>query len=693
MDAPWRVVDAQTPIPLTIVLKDCDADDVRELHWIRCWDVTGGGSTLLWDHNFNNERIGDDASEADYWTYITLVTEGHPSLPNGTPLTPANLGHAAGDAIALKVSIYYRDDWFNYTETRYLRVRVGGGRFPRPAGWYGGDPHFHTMYTNNIAEFGSPLPAVQLTAIALGLDWLAATDHSCDLDETGDGSYSYATHQWEYTLQTAAGATTYVRDPFAYGSSWAGLGADISELDSPQLRLYRGVEMNLASIDADSFDKTLHALFYNPEYVASPLSGAIGERPVTPSLPAGLDQLGAQGFAYAAHPLYDLGSEWGGVDWGVNGARWGDEDVTAALQREAFIGFEAFNMRETRYSTDTADPWSDFDAGTQPPNPYPNELLAGIELWDARLRDGLTPPADAPRKLFLAGGSDAHGDFNYATFFALDNYATDNALGKVQTVVYVPGGYAPGNLPPMPELLAAYRAGRSIATDGPFLEIGVDVDGDGDWHAANDLMIGDDGVLARDTAPPLRVRWASSPELGPVVSVRIWCADAAVTALLASFDPSAGGAGFAGETAITLAGLGLEGWRCLRAELLTADGDAGHRAYTNPIWVRFDASAPVVQEDPSRAPALVFEAGPSPFEQTLGLRYALDRAGGVTLDVLDVSGRRVRRIVDGALQAPGLQTAAWDGRDDIGRIAPSGAYVLRLRAAGETRTLRCVRVR
>ena len=134
MDAPWRVTDADTAIPLTIILKDCDTDDVRELHWIRCWDVTSG-EVMLWDHDFGDETIGDDASESNFWTYITTVTEGHPSLPNGTLLTPANLGYSAGDDINLKVSIYYRDDWFNYTETRYLRVRVGHSPYPWPEDW------------------------------------------------------------------------------------------------------------------------------------------------------------------------------------------------------------------------------------------------------------------------------------------------------------------------------------------------------------------------------------------------------------------------------------------------------------------------------------------------------------------------------------------------------------------------------
>jgi len=684
MDAPWRVTDAQTPIPLTIVLKDCDVDDIRQLHWIRCWDVTGGGATLLWGHDFGDERIGDDASEADFWTYVTTVTEGHPSLPNGTPLTPASLGYAAGQTIALEVSVYYRDDWFNYTETRRLRVRVGDGAYPWPADWYGGDTHFHTMYTNNIAEFGVPLPAVALTASALGLQWIVATDHSCDLDETGDGTYSYATHAWEYTLQQPSGTQTFYRNVFDHGSSWGGEGADVAEWDSPALRLYRGVELNVSSIDAASYDKTLHALFYNPEYIPSPRSGAFGERPVEPSLPEGLDQLAPEGFAYAAHPLSDLGVEWGGLDWGVNGARWGDEDLAVALTRDGFRGVEAFNTRETRTSNDANDPWEDFDAGQQPGNPYPNELLQGIAQWDALLRAGL---ADAPRKVFLAGGSDAHGDFNFATFFGLDDYATDNAIGKVQTVAFVPGGYGPGNLPPVDAILAAYRAGRSVVTDGPFLEIGVDRDGDGDWHGVGDLMIGADGVLDPQSGPPLSLRWASLPEFGTVTELRVWVGAASGTGLFAAFDPSAGGQGLGGQTTLPLIGQGLLGPTYLRAELLTSDGGSGHRAYTNPIWVRFEIGTDVTEEGVPAAPRLHLAAAPNPFADGVAIRYALPAPGPATLEVLDPAGRCLARLTGGA------GAARWDGRDAAGRACPSGAYTLRLSAGGETRTLRLLRVR
>jgi len=671
MDAPWRVTGADTPIPLSIVLKDCDEDDIRELHWIRCTDTNTGAQ--IWRHDFGDERIGDDASEDNYWTWITTVTENHDWLPGGTLLTPANLGYGAGQDINWKVEVYYKDDWFNYSEERRLRIHVGSGRFPWPDDWFGGDTHYHTMYTNNIAEFGVPLPAVREAAVAMGLDWLTTTDHSCDLDETGDGSYSYATHEWEYTMQTPSGIQTYYRDVFDYGSSWGGLGADVAELSGPEFRLYRGVELNLASVDADSWQKTLHCLVLNPDYIASPLSGAIGERPVELDVPDGLAQLAPEGFAYAAHPLSDLSAEWGGIDWAVNGARWGDEDLAAALDLEAFCGLEAFNTRATLYSSDQNDPWSDFDAGVPADNAYPGELLEGIALWDDLLVADLA--TGFQRKIFISGGSDAHGDLNYASYIGLDDYATDNAMGKVQTVVHVPGGWAPGSLPPMALILGAYRAGRSVVTDGPFVGIGLDLDGDGDGDGGADLSIGEDGVVAASAFLPLLIRWNTLPEFGHAVSLKILAASADGVQTLLEFDPAQNGEPYEGSTTLDLGGLGLDGWRALRAELLTQDGHAGHRAYTNPIWIYFDPASDVAE-----APGSAHLSNrPNPFNPETEISFTLSEAALVDLSVFDSSGRRVALLASGRLEA-GAQLYDWEGCDRAGRALPSGVYLAVLRA-------------
>ncbi len=44
MDAPWRVTDATTAIPLTIIFKDCDADDIRDPDDLTVGDDTTGAS-------------------------------------------------------------------------------------------------------------------------------------------------------------------------------------------------------------------------------------------------------------------------------------------------------------------------------------------------------------------------------------------------------------------------------------------------------------------------------------------------------------------------------------------------------------------------------------------------------------------------------------------------------------------------
>lgn len=56
-------------------------------------------------------------------------------------------------------------------------------------------------------------------------------------------------------------------------------------------------------------------------------------------------------------------------------------------------------------------------------------------------------------------------------------------------------------------------------------------------------------------------------------------------------------------------------------------------------------------------------------------------AAGVSIQVLDRDGQRVRELVTGPLEA-GHHTLAWDGRDDRGRSVTPGTYFYRVEAAG-----------
>lgn len=69
---------------------------------------------------------------------------------------------------------------------------------------------------------------------------------------------------------------------------------------------------------------------------------------------------------------------------------------------------------------------------------------------------------------------------------------------------------------------------------------------------------------------------------------------------------------------------------------------------------------------------------PNPFNPLTSLAFTVPNgASDVSLTLHDVSGRRVRTLVDGAMPA-GPARVAWDGRDDLGRMLTSGVYFARL---------------
>ncbi len=75
--------------------------------------------------------------------------------------------------------------------------------------------------------------------------------------------------------------------------------------------------------------------------------------------------------------------------------------------------------------------------------------------------------------------------------------------------------------------------------------------------------------------------------------------------------------------------------------------------------------------------ALRAAAAPNPTTGATRIHYTLPRGGPVELAIYDVSGRRVRTLVDGVHPA-GSYEAAWDGRDDAGLRPAPGVYLYRL---------------
>lgn len=80
---------------------------------------------------------------------------------------------------------------------------------------------------------------------------------------------------------------------------------------------------------------------------------------------------------------------------------------------------------------------------------------------------------------------------------------------------------------------------------------------------------------------------------------------------------------------------------------------------------------------------------PNPFNPTTVISYELDRRLDVHMDIYDVQGRLVRRLVD-AVREPGLYSIEWDGKNASGRSVSSGIYFYRLQAGGAVQTRKMV---
>ena len=114
------------------------------------------------------------------------------------------------------------------------------------------------------------------------------------------------------------------------------------------------------------------------------------------------------------------------------------------------------------------------------------------------------------------------------------------------------------------------------------------------------------------------------------------------------------------------------------------------------LWAGYQSGAIALD-----APAAVAEntlrlsAAPNPTRGDTRLEWTQTRAGHVTLDVLDVTGRRVARLAAG-LFAAGPQIARGsgsDGRDGRGSPAAPGVYFARLVTSEGVRVVRIARMR
>ncbi len=117
-------------------------------------------------------------------------------------------------------------------------------------------------------------------------------------------------------------------------------------------------------------------------------------------------------------------------------------------------------------------------------------------------------------------------------------------------------------------------------------------------------------------------------------------------------------------------------------------------AYDQPIGKKVNAFAAVqsaVSETAVTDPiaAATRDAGfslvdisPNPFGPMTSIRFAVPRAGVVSVSIYDLAGRLVQRL-DSRVLSAGTHDARWDGRGKSGKPVASGVYLVRVESAGE----------
>ncbi|MFC1547538.1 CehA/McbA family metallohydrolase [Candidatus Neomarinimicrobiota bacterium] len=274
-----------------------------------------------------------------------------------------------------------------------------------------GDLHHHTWFTEDMIEFGAPLDAVAQSAQAMGLDFVAATDHSYDLDdELGE---------W--------------RKQDHYLTEWHQSREQIIRLNANDKGpvIIPGEEVTIQN----AIGRNVHLLVLgNEDYL--PGSGDSGEHPLRTKSELRLGSLSTRDspdiVVIAAHPFQPVSLMQRVL---ISRDIWKDRDI----DNPVLDGLQILNGR--------------IDDG----------FHTGLDRWIQLLLKGT--------RKYIYAGSDAHGDFNIhrqikIPFLSLEE-CDSNTLGYCRTGVLETQPHS------LPDLLSGLKAGRCIISTGPFISISV----------------------------------------------------------------------------------------------------------------------------------------------------------------------------------------------------------------------------
>lgn len=554
---------------------------------------------------------------------------------------PASELTALDDVVDVRIVISYAN--LTITDDNFgLRVFRSDEDIPTQSGYYRGDTHLHSMYTQNDAEIGLPLCSTKEAAKLIGLDWITTTDHTSDFDNYGDGNIQ---NNWD-RIQTEA--------------------AQLNASDGTMIYI-AGQEVAANNHEG----KLVHMLAY-PSYSDPSSLPFLGDGDgdvsgTNVSVDDALTQLhGADGFAFSAHPFATEdklplipvdGGIWnlGEAGFIVNGGDFPEtggelicndpeapSDVLSTesgkLIKDALKGSQIWNHRGSLSisgtSGDELDAWG-VNGGITPMSQadtasfgfHFKKFRQGQEIVNHINQLGLTLKNQDSSylnwKMYFSAGADAHGSFNFsntgnfAGFGGIDN----NAVGKLNTLAYCPDGMGANG----ENVLRAMYDGNISLSDGPILTMGISSNGNDN---TNEILMGEDDKIQLQNIDNyfLNFNYTTSDEFGDVTKftfvIGTETGEVRKNMTLSSLSGD-NQIGYALrdiiDSLVTFDDLDLEKYFYVRAELQTfrdysaesdifrTDHDFFH-SFTNPIWIKISDEIDVEVSE------FVIESYPNPVD-------------------------------------------------------------------------------
>ncbi|MBL4847044.1 MAG: hypothetical protein JKY65_16105, partial [Planctomycetes bacterium] len=472
------------------------------------------------------------------------------------------------------------------------RTRFAAARLPALPG----ENHYHDVHHHTIAEwnfgsaidvfaprkaYGGPLQMVFETAYAMGVidsptpqgafERLITTDHNCFNSRTiADPDGPDRRPPFGPQSPTAQPGKDQLEAYRAIFGECAGEEVTFAQQLPGKLSFHPAVDPILRLLP--NLPLGAHMLTFRADHVEGPWHGgnSIMPSPNNPNTTVHLAPLladmasqqrqgGPAPFTYAAHPFSGMGWRREHLDrsLGLDPSKRTLDEVHVTSGEFIVKGLEWFNGRGVRRMSASKidfrdmNPWADpeFARGKQQ---WDGEIWEGWREWHAFTAQTLTyafvgsPERRFVRKIHHAGGSDAHGDFNFNTARQATpiNLQSTYHLGStawydVRTYCFGEGkaGRTPGE-----RWLEAFSDGNSVVSDGPLIKFHLDANGKFDsqtlsWHddfvqaEDPDGRIGGEGPLdggfttlvRRGSIDPVfGYRYSTSPEFGDVDTILIY---------------------------------------------------------------------------------------------------------------------------------------------------------------------------